>query len=217
MAFNNITVEEAAEMINHGDTIGLSGFTAPGTPKAITEAVAHKAAREHEAGREFKINLFTGASTNRHVDTILADNNAINMRAPYQNLPALRARINTHDVHYFDRHLSEMAQEVRYGFYGPIDYAIIEAADVTPDGEVILGCGVGNIPTYAKLAKKIFIEINDKLPKHLYGMHDVVLLQDPPYRREIPIYKASDRIGSPILKIDPARLSALFIQTNTTA
>lgn len=213
MSFNNITVEEAAEMIKHGDTIGLSGFTAPGTPKAITEAVAHKAAREHEAGREFKINLFTGASTNRHVDTILADNNAINMRAPYQNLPALRARINTHDVHYFDRHLSEMAQEVRYGFYGPVNYAIIEAADITPDGEVLLGCGVGNIPTYATLADKIFIEINDKLPKQLYGMHDVVLLQDPPYRREIPIYHANDRIGSPLLKIDPNKVVGV-VHTN---
>lgn len=210
MSFDRITAEEAASFINHGDTLGLSGFTAPGTPKAVTEAVAHKAKKAHDEGQEFKINIFTGASTNRHVDTILAENNAINMRAPYQNLPALRARINSHDVHYFDRHLSEMAQEVRYGFYGPIDYAVIEAADITPDGEVLLGCGVGNIPTYAKLAKKIFIEINHKLPKSLYGMHDVTLLQDPPYRREIPIFHANDRIGSPILKIDPSKVVGII-------
>lgn len=213
MSFNNITVEEAAQMINHGDTIGLSGFTAPGTPKAFTEAIAARAASEHEAGREYKINLFTGASTNRHVDTILAENNAINMRAPYQNLPALRARINTHDVHYFDRHLSEMAQEMRYGFYGKMDVAIIEAADITDDGKVLLGCGVGNIPTYAMLADRIFIEINDKLPKQLYGMHDVILLQDPPHRREIPIYAANDRIGQPLLQIDPKKVVGV-VHTN---
>ena len=59
MAFNFMTAEEAAEMIQNGDTIGLSGFTAPGTPKFITEALAKKATREHEAGREFKINLFS--------------------------------------------------------------------------------------------------------------------------------------------------------------
>lgn len=210
MAFNHITAEEAAQIINNGDTLGLSGFTAPGTPKAVCEAVAHKAKKEHEEGRPFKVNIFTGASTNRHVDTILADNNAINMRAPYQNLPALRARINSHDVHYFDRHLSEMAQEVRYGFYGPIKYAIIEAADITPDGEVLLGCGVGNVPTYAMLADKIFIEINRKLPKALYGMHDVVLLQDPPFRKEIPIFHANDRIGSPVLKIDPKKVVGII-------
>ena len=32
MAFNYITAQEAAEMIDNGATIGLSGFTAPGTP-----------------------------------------------------------------------------------------------------------------------------------------------------------------------------------------
>ena len=107
MAFNNITAQEAAEMIKNGDTIGLSGFTAPGAPKLITESIAAKAVAEHEAGRPFKINLFTGASTSDHVDGVLSRANAINMRAPYQNVPDLRKRINSHDVHYFDRHLSE--------------------------------------------------------------------------------------------------------------
>ena len=37
-------------------------------------------------------------------------------------------------------------------------------------------------------------------------MHDVYLPLDPPRRREIPIYAANDRIGSPILKIDPAKV-----------
>ena len=86
-------------MIENGNTLGLSGFTAPGNPKAVTEAVAHKAEREHAAGREFKVNIFTGASTNDHVDGILARNNAINMRAPYQNTPDLRKRINAHGAH----------------------------------------------------------------------------------------------------------------------
>ncbi|MDE6309343.1 MAG: acetyl-CoA hydrolase, partial [Muribaculaceae bacterium] len=144
MAFNYITAEEAAAMINNGDTLGLSGFTAPGTPKAITEALAKKAEKEHAEGRPFKVNIFTGASTSDHVDGVLSRANAIDRRAPYQNVPDLRKRINSHDAHYTDRHLSEMAQEFRYGFYGVMDFAIIEAAEITPDGEVILGTGVGN-------------------------------------------------------------------------
>lgn len=32
------------------------------------------------------------------------------------------------------------------------------------------------------------------------------MLQDPPYRREIPVYAANDRIGSPVLKVDPAKV-----------
>lgn len=210
MSFNRITAQEAAEIVCHNATLGLSGFTAPGTPKAVCEAIAHRAVKEHEAGREFKVNILTGASTNPHVDTILAESNAMNFRAPYQNLPILRKHINCHNVHYSDRHLSEMAQEVRYGFYGPVDFAVIEAADITPSGEIILGCGLGNIPTFAHLAKKIFVEVNHKLPKNLYGMHDVALLQDPPHRREIPIFSPSDRIGSPVLKVDPAKVVGII-------
>ena len=206
MAFNYITATEAAELINNGDTLGLSGFTAPGAPKLISEALAVKAEREHNEGRPFKVNIFTGASTSDHVDGVLSRANAINMRAPYQNVPDLRKRINCHDVHYFDRHLSDMAQETRYGFYGKINWAIIEAADITPEGEIILGCGVGNIPTFAMMADKIFIELNQKLPHSLYGMHDIYMPADPPYRREIAIYTPSDRIGSPVLKVDPNKV-----------
>jgi acyl-CoA hydrolase len=103
-----------------------------------------------------------------------------------------------------------MAQETRYGFYGKVNYSVIEAADITPDGEVLLGCGVGNVATYAKMADKIFIEINHKLPKALYGMHDLYMPNDPPYRREIPIYAANDRIGTPVLKIDPNKVVGII-------
>ncbi len=206
MAFNYITAREAAEIIKNGDTLGLSGFTAPGAPKAITEELAVIAEKEHAEGRPFKVNIFTGASTSDHVDGVLSRANAINMRAPYQNVPDLRKRINCHDVHYFDRHLSDMSQETRYGFYGKIDVAIIEAADISDSGEIVLGCGVGNIPTYAAMADKIIIELNAKLPAALHGMHDIYMPLDPPYRREIGIYKPSDRIGSPVLKVDPAKV-----------
>ena len=214
MAFNFITADEAAAMIKHDDTFGLSGITAPGTPKAVLEAVAKRAEKAHENGEEFKVNVFTGASTNDHVDGILARTNTMGRRAPYQNTPDLRKRINCHDAHYFDRHLSEMAQETRYGYYGKIDYSVIEAADITPDGEIILGTGVGNVPTYAMMADKIFIELNEKLPKSILGMHDIYLPLDPPYRREIPIFHANDRIGSPVLKIDPKKVIGI-IKTNS--
>lgn len=214
MAYDFISAADAAEMIQNGNTLGLSGFTAPGNPKSITEALAAKAVREHEKGNEFKVNIFTGASTNDHVDGILSRNNVVNMRAPYQNTPDLRKRINAHDAHYFDRHLSEMAQEFRYGFYGDVDFALIEAADIDENGEVLLGCGIGNIPSYAPRAKKIFIELNEALPKSLMGMHDVYVPNDPPYRREIPIYSPRDRAGRPTLKIDKSKVVGI-VRTNS--
>ena len=80
MAFPILTAQEAAEIIKNGDSIGFSGFTAAGTPKVTTEALAAKAEREHAEGRPFKVNVFTGASTSDHVDGALARANAINMR-----------------------------------------------------------------------------------------------------------------------------------------
>ncbi len=213
MAFTKLTAEEAAEFITNDCNVGLSGFTAPGVPKVVPEVVAHKAAAEHEAGREFKINLFTGASTGNHVDGELARNNAINRRTPYKNHPDLRKRINAHDAHYFDLHLSELAQKIRYGFYGDIDVAIIEVQDIDDDGNAVLGLGVGNVPTFAKLAKKVIIEHNKHLNPKLRGVHDIFMPADPPYRGEIPIFKASDRAGSPLLHIDPKKIIGV-VETN---
>lgn len=215
MKFPVITRREAANLINNGDNVGFSGFTPPGAPKEVPEAIAERAIEEHEAGRPFKINLYTGASTSDRADGVLARANAINRRAPYQNIPDLRKRINAHDTHYCDLHLSEMAQKVRYGFFGEIDTAIIEVADIKDNGELVLGMGVGNIPTYAKLAKKIIIEKNEKLPAGLNGVHDIYMPLDPPYRREIPIYKPSDRIGTTLLKVDPAKIVGV-VRTNLT-
>ncbi len=215
MSFQFISAQEAAEHIKNGDNVGFSGFTASGTPKVVTEALAEKAIKEHDAGRPFKINIFSGASTNDHVDGALARANAINMRTPYQSNADLRKRLNAHDAHYFDLHLSELAQKLRYGTFGDIDVAIIEAAEISDNGEIILGTGMGITPTIALLAKKIIVEINDKIPATIRGLHDVYLPDDPPYRREIPIYKASDRIGSPILKVDPAKVVGLVKSSST--
>ena len=106
MSIPFITAEEAARVIKNGDNVGLSGFTASGTPKVVTVALAEMAKELHEKGEEFKINLFTGASTNDHVDGELSRVDAINLRTPYQSHPDSRRLSNTGHMHYFDTHLS---------------------------------------------------------------------------------------------------------------
>ena len=206
MAFPIITAQEAAEYVKHGDNLGISGFTAAGTPKVVPAAIAEKAEREHAAGREFKVNLFTGASTNDATDGALTRANAIDKRTPYQGSGDLRAGANKQQLNYFDLHLSELAQKIRQGTYGKIDVAIIEAQSVTDEGEIVLGTGVGNIPTLAALAEKVIVEVNDQIPAEIAGLHDIYIPLDPPYRREIPIYTSSDRIGTPVLKVDPKKI-----------
>ena len=77
MSYRVISATEAADMIQHGDNIGLSGFTPAGTAKAVTYALAEKAETEHKAGRPFQVGVFTGASTGDSCDGILSRAKAI--------------------------------------------------------------------------------------------------------------------------------------------
>ena len=119
----------------------------------------------------------------------------LNSVPPYQSNKDMRALLNVGGAHYFDMHLSELAQSLRYGFLGKVDVAVVEAAEVTEDGEIIPTEGVGIVPTICRMADKILIELNRFHPKEIRGMHDIYEPADPPMRREIPIYQPSDRIG----------------------
>lgn len=206
MSIPFISAEEAASYIKNGDNVGLSGFTASGTPKVVTVALAQRARELHEKGLPFKINLFTGASTNDHVDGELARANAIAMRTPYQSHSDCRKAVNAQEINYFDSHLSHVSQDIRYGFYGDIDVAIIEVTEMSPNGDVVLGAGLGMAPTLAKVAKKVILEYSSYYKTSFRGFHDNYVPLDPPHRREIPIYKPSDRIGSTVLHIDPKKI-----------
>ncbi|MDD4432660.1 MAG: acetyl-CoA hydrolase/transferase family protein [Parabacteroides sp.] len=206
MSLKFITAEEAAAFVNNDDNVGFSGFTPAGCPKSVPEAIAKRAAEEHAKGNPFQIGMFTGASTGDRLDGELARANAIKFRTPYQSNKDLRSALNAHKAQYYDMHLSELAQSLRYGFLGKINVAVIEAADVTEDGEIVPTCGVGITPTICRLADKIIVELNHKHPKAIRGMHDIYEPLDPPYRREIPVYSPSDRIGLPYAKVDPSKI-----------
>ena len=213
MSLKFITAEEAATYVKHDDNVGFSGFTPAGCPKVIPEAIARRAEQEHKEGRPFKIGMFTGASTGDHLDGALARAEAVKFRTPYQSNKDMRTLLNAHGAEYFDMHLSELAQSLRYGFLGRVDVAIVEAVDVTEDGEIVPAEGVGILPTICRMADKILIELNRFHPKELRGIHDIYEPADPPMRREIPVYKPSDRIGQPFVKVDPKKIVGV-VETN---
>jgi len=204
--FPVLTPEEAAAFVSHDEVIGFSGFTPAGAAKVIPTAIADKANAEHEAGREFKIGVITGASTGPSLDGALARANAIKFRTPYQSDKDLRASINAGETHFFDMHLSLLPQYVRYGFLGKIDWAVVEAADVSVDGKVLLTTSVGAAPTFLSQAKKVIIEVNARHPKELLGFHDIYEPESPPHRRPIPICSADDRIGTQRVWVDPKKI-----------
>ncbi len=205
-----LTAEEAAALIRHEDTVGFSGFTAAGSPKAVPAALARRAKAEHAAGRPFQIGVLTGASTGVSLDGALAAAEAIRFRTPYQSDATLRKQINEGKVRFVDMHLSLLPQQVRYGFFGKVNWAVIEACDLTRGGGIVLTSSVGAAPTYAAVADRILVELNEWHSPDLLGMHDIFQPKDPPARHEIPIYAASDRIGSPIMVVDRRKIAGII-------
>jgi len=198
------TPEQAAAMIHPSDTVGMSGFTPTGYPKAVPLALAKRIEKEH-----FKIQVFTGASVGDELDGALVRAGGISRRYPYQSNNDLRQQINTGNIAYVDMHLSVMPQQLRSGFFGKMAFAIVEAAALTPDGDIIPTTSLGATPTMVSQANKVIVEINVTKPLELAGMHDIYEPLNPPYRRPIPIARAGDRIGLPYIKCGWDKIAAI--------
>ena len=56
-----MSAEDAAMFIQAGDTVGMSGFTGSGYPKAVPTALAKRISAEHAAGRPMRVKVWTGA------------------------------------------------------------------------------------------------------------------------------------------------------------
>ncbi|MCQ2329599.1 MAG: succinate CoA transferase [Paludibacteraceae bacterium] len=213
MNYKIMSADEAAKFINNGDIVSFSGFTPAGCPKEVPTAIAHRAEAEHAAGREFKIAMYTGASTGDALDGALGRANAVLFRTPYQSSKDMRNRINEQEAHYCDLHLSHMAQELRYGFLPKPKFAIIEACVLTDEGKLVPTSGVGILPTICRLADYLIVELNAAHPAELEGIHDIYEPKDPPYREAIPVFKPSDRCGKPYVMVDPKKVIAV-VHTN---
>lgn len=206
MALQFISAEEAAALVKNGDNVGFSGFTHAGCPKVVPVEIAKRAEAEHGKGNPFKIGVFTGASTGDSIDGALSRAKAIKFRTPYQTNKDMREAINRNELDFFDMHLSQLAQEIRYGFFGKINVAIIEACEVTEKGEIVPTTAVGIMPTICRLADIVIVELNKQVPSKLRGIHDIYELQDPPKRREIPIFEVQARVGLDYVKVNPEKI-----------
>lgn len=205
-----MTAQQAADFIKDGDTVGMSGFTGAGYPKALPAALVNKAQIQRDLKQPFKINLWTGASTAPELDGVLADAHGINLRLPYQSDPICREQINSGQMHYIDLHLSEVSQFAWSGFLGELNVAVIEVAGIHEDGRIIPSSSVGNNKTWVEQANKIILEVNNQQSLKLEGMHDIYYgTALPPHRKPILLTEPSDRIGSQYLEIPHEKIVAV--------
>ena len=92
-----MSAEDAARMIKSGMTIGTSGFTRIGYPKAVSLAI-------EELGTARDLTVICGASVGDELDGSLARSGQMKRRYAFQTNNDLRARINSGDVLYTDIH-----------------------------------------------------------------------------------------------------------------
>jgi succinyl-CoA:acetate CoA-transferase len=202
--------DAAAALIEPGSTVGLSGFTGSGYPKAVPLALARIIDHHHAAGDPFRVRVWTGASTGPELDGALARADGIEFRLPYNSDPHARERINRGEMEYFDMHLSQVAPMAWQGFLGPLDTAVIEVSGVLPDGSLVPSSSVGNNKTWLDRASKIILEVNAWQSESLAGMHDIYYgTALPPHRVPIPLLRADDRIGEPYFRCDPDKVVAV--------
>lgn len=206
--------QQAAEMIPAGANVGMSGFTGSGYPKYIPMALADRITNAKAAGDDFRINVWTGASTAPELDGALAEVDGIEMRLPYQSDPTCRARINSGSMQYMDIHLSNVAQHAWFGFFGDLNIAVIEVAAIQEDGSLVPAASVGNNKTWIDHADKVILEVNHSLSEKLAGMHDIYYgTRLPPQREPVPINEAGDRIGSSVYHCPQEKIVGI-VETN---
>ncbi|HEY3354305.1 MAG TPA: acetyl-CoA hydrolase/transferase C-terminal domain-containing protein, partial [Polyangia bacterium] len=196
-------VEEAVKLIKNRMTLGVSGFTKSGEPKTFFPALArHFAAHDPEA----RVNVYSGASLSDEVENPLAP--FIRKRGPYISSTASRKLVHSGKIEFTDIHLSLFARNLLYGFYGDIDYAVVEATKITRDG-LILTSSVGVVPEAVAKAKKVIVEINTQSPDWT-GFHDIVALRTYPESSwPIPLINVHDHVGTPYVRCDPSKIVAI--------
>ena len=210
MASRIMSAEDAAALIGPGATIGMSGFTGSGYPKAVPVALAARIEASHAAGTPFRVRILTGASTGPELDGALARADGIDFRLPYNSDPLLRDRINRGEMDYVDMHLSQVAPMVWEGLYGNLDFAVVEVSGITADGALIPSSSVGNNKTWIDRADKVILEVNRWQSEALDGMHDIYYgTRLPPDRMPIPLTAPDQRIGEPHFRIDMSKVVAV--------
>ncbi|MEF9987773.1 MAG: acetyl-CoA hydrolase, partial [Christensenella sp.] len=202
-----MSADDAAKLVYRGSTIGMSGFTPAGHAKAVPLALARRA----EAGEKLDLTVMTGASVGDEIDGALVRSGAMIRRTPYQTNSTLRNAINAGTIDYFDVHLSQVSVWAKNGFFGDIDFAIVEISGIDEEGHLIPSTSIGAANTYIECAKHVILEVNTTQSEALRGIHDVYTVERAPNSMPIPIIHADDRIGTDYYPCDFDKIAAIVI------
>ncbi|WP_459880300.1 acetyl-CoA hydrolase/transferase C-terminal domain-containing protein [Halorubrum gandharaense] len=196
--------EEAAALIPERATLLVSGFGGVGYPKLVPETLA--------AGEPRELTVVSGGGVGDEVDRDLVESGDMARRYPFVPNDTAREAINDGRVQFHDRHISRLADEVRFdgireGMIGET-LAVVEAVAVGPDW-LVPSTSIGHTPAYVGAADRIIVEVNRAQPVELAQVHDVHVREDPPNRAPIPLSDPLGETDGPAVRFDPDKLAAV--------
>jgi succinyl-CoA:acetate CoA-transferase len=196
-----MTAQEAALLFRDGMMVATSGSTM-GFPKATFGALAERI----KAQGAIKIDLFCAGPLSSEFEDVLFEAGGIRRRIGAVGGEKLRGGINRGEVTFIEGKGSSLPLQVKRGWFGRLDMAVIEAVGLTRDGQIIPSTAVYDAPEWIEAASQVIVEINLSRPLSLEGLHDVYRRGDDP----IPVVgNPLKRIGVPYFPVDPGKIKAI--------
>ncbi|KPK86013.1 MAG: hypothetical protein AMJ94_18400 [Deltaproteobacteria bacterium SM23_61] len=193
------TAREAALFFRDGMVVATSGTGVSGFPREVFRALAERI----QNGDPLRIDLLSSGPLGPEIEDALAEVGGIRRRIGSVGSKLLRQAINRGEVGFIEGKTGKVCQYARRGYYGKIDVAVIEAAGINEEGQVIPGTCVYDAPDWVQLASAVILEINLRRPPGMEGMHDIYY---PKPGRCIPLNDPLERIGSPYIPVDSAKV-----------
>lgn len=199
-----ITADAAAALFRDGMKVATSGNPLMGYPKATFRALSERI--KSEGG--IKIDLLCAGPLGSEVEDLLADVGGIRTRIGAIGGEKLRGAINRGEVRFIEGKGGQLPLQVKRGWYGPVDMAVVEAIGLTEEGHIIPSTAVYDSPEWLEVASAVIVEINLNRPMELEGLHDI-------YRRgadPIPVVgNPLKRIGVPYFSVDPKKIIGIVL------
>ena len=196
-----VDADHAADLVEPGDGVAVSGFGSVGYPKAVPLVLA-------EDDRDLELTVISGGSVGEEIDDAMMTAGQIARRYPYQKTEAARERADAGDLAFHDRHVSRLADEVVYGHLGNVDIAMVEATAVGEDWFVPT-TSIGQTPAYVQAADRVVVEVNHAQPRSLEALHDVYRPGTPPNREPVPLTDPGERLADAKVRFDSDKLAAV--------
>jgi succinyl-CoA:acetate CoA-transferase len=203
--------DEAASLVSNGMRVATSGSLLAGYPISFFKALVRRSKTE----KPFKIDLWSAAPLGPEIDGELVEAGIIRKRLCHQANRAMARAINNEETLYADMGPYQFANQVRYGFLGGLDLAVIEAVQIEEGGEIIPSTCLAECPTLLKAAQRVVVEINGTLPLGLKGIHDILIPDNPPNRQVVPLTSPADRVGTPYIPLDLSKILGIIISTES--